>query len=174
MTIYRLGEHAPKIHETAFVAPDATVIGQVTLEAGASVWPGAVLRGDIEPIVIGEGTNVQDGAVVHTDPGSPVYIGPYVTVGHQAMLHGCVIERNALIGIQSIVMNGVHIGENTLVGAGSLVPEGKRFAPGIMILGSPARMARQLTEEEIEWIAQQTQLYVERCQYYKENLVRIG
>lgn len=174
MTIYRLGDHVPTIHETAFVAPDATVIGQVTLEAGASVWSGAVLRGDNEPIVIGAGSNVQDGAIIHTDPGFPVHVGPGVTIAHQAMLHGCTIESNALIGIQAVVLNGARIAANTLVGAGSVVTEGKHFGPGVLVLGSPAKVARDLSDKETEKIGKTTRHYVERCHHYKENLVRIG
>ena len=174
MPIYRLGEHVPTIHETAFVAPDATLIGQVTLEAGASVWPGAVLRGDNEPIVIGEGSNVQDGAVIHTDIGFPVIIGPRVSIGHQVMLHGCTVHTNAMIGIQSVLLNGSVIEENTLVGAGCIVAEGKRFGPGVLLLGAPAKVIRELRAEEIEMLRKNTQHYVDRCLYYKENLVRVG
>ena len=174
MTIYRLGEHVPTIHETAFVAPDATLIGQVILEAGASVWPGAILRGDNEPIVIGEGSNVQDGSVLHTDIGFPILIGPGVTIGHQAMLHGCTVESNAMIGIQAILLNGSHILANTLVGAGAIVTEGKQFGPGVLVLGAPAKAVRELSAEQIEKLRENTAHYVEKCRYYKENLLRIG
>jgi carbonic anhydrase/acetyltransferase-like protein (isoleucine patch superfamily) len=174
VAIYRLGDHIPSIHETAFVASEATLIGQVTIEAGASVWPGAILRGDNEPIVIGENSNVQDGAVLHSDPGFPLTIGPGVTIGHQAMLHGCTIESNVLIGIQAIVLNGAHIEADTLVGAGAVVTEGKRFGPGVLVVGSPAQTKRELSPEQIEGLRKNTAHYVERCKYYKENLQRVG
>ncbi|MGI4858023.1 MAG: gamma carbonic anhydrase family protein [Janthinobacterium lividum] len=174
MTIYRLGDHVPTIDETAFVAPDATLIGQVVLEAGASVWPGAVLRGDNEVIVIGAGSNVQDGAILHTDTGYPMHVAPGVTIGHQAMLHGCTVGRNAMIGIQAILLNGASIDEDTLVGAGAVVTEGKRFGPGVLVLGAPAKVVRTLTPDEIAALRRNAQHYVERCRYYKENLVRVG
>ncbi|MGG1943201.1 gamma carbonic anhydrase family protein [Trinickia sp. NRRL B-1857] len=174
MPIYKLGEHAPTIHESVFVADTATIVGKVTLEENASVWFGAAIRGDNEPITIGCGSNVQEGAVLHTDPGRPLSLGRDVTVGHQAMLHGCTIGDNSLVGIQAVVLNGAVIGRNCLVGAGSVVTENKTFPDRSLILGSPARVARELTDEEVERLAQSAKSYVERRALFKAQLVRIG
>jgi carbonic anhydrase/acetyltransferase-like protein (isoleucine patch superfamily) len=173
MPIYRLGEHTPQIDPSAWIADNATVIGNVTLGAGVNVWFGAVLRGDNEPIVIGAGSNVQEGAVLHTDPGFPLTLGKSVTVGHQAMLHGCTVGDGALIGIQAVVLNGTVIGRECLVGACALVTEGKAFDDGSMILGSPAKVTRMLTADQrgAQWgIAQR---YVVRGQRYRDTLVRV-
>jgi len=174
VTIYRLGEYVPIIDETAFVAPGATVIGRVTLGPGVSVWPGAVLRGDNDVIEVGEGSNIQDGSVLHVDAGHPMRIGRGVTIGHQVTLHGCTIEDNALIGIQSVILNDAVIGPDTLVGAGALVTEGKHFGPGVMVLGSPAKVVRTLRPEEIEKLRDSARSYAARCAFYKENLARVG
>lgn len=174
MAIYKLGGEAPTIHESAFVADSATVIGKVVLEENTSVWFGAVLRGDNEPITVGAGSNLQDGVVMHTDPGFPLTIGSNVSVGHQAMLHGCTIHDNALIGIQAVVMNGAVIGRNCLVGAGAVVTEGKVFADNSLILGAPARVVRQLSDEDVERLKKNADSYIRRRQHFKENLVRIG
>lgn len=174
MPIYKLGEHAPTIHETVFVADTATIVGKVTLAENASVWFGAALRGDNEPITVGSGSNVQEGAVLHTDPGRPLAIGRDVTVGHQAMLHGCTIGDGALVGIQAVILNGTVIGRNCLVGAGSVVTENKTFPDRSLILGAPARAVRQLTDEEVEGLAQIAASYVERRDLFKAQLVRIG
>lgn len=174
MAIYKLGEAAPTIHETAFVAESATIIGRVTLHENASVWPGAVIRGDNEPIEIGYGSNVQEGAVLHTDPGFPLKIAAHVTIGHQAMLHGCTIQEGSLIGIQAVVLNGATIGRNCLVGAGAVVTEGKVFPDNCLILGAPAKVVRELEETELARIRNNTAKYVERREYFKANLVRIG
>lgn len=136
MPLYRLGEHSPDIDPSAYVAPKATVIGRVKLGAHASVWFGAVIRGDNEPITLGACSNVQEDAVLHTDPGFPLMIGPHVTVGHQAMLHGCTIGERCLIGIQAVVMNEAVIARNSLVGAGAIVTEGKQFPERSPILGT--------------------------------------
>jgi carbonic anhydrase/acetyltransferase-like protein (isoleucine patch superfamily) len=174
VAIYKLGGEAPTIHESAFVADSATVIGKVVLEENTSVWFGAVLRGDNEPITVGAGSNLQDGVVMHTDPGFPLTIGSNVSVGHQAMLHGCTIHDNALIGIQAVVMNGAVIGRNCLVGAGAVVTEGKVFADNSLILGAPARVVRQLSDEDVERLKKNADSYIQRRQHFKENLVRIG
>ncbi|WJF91186.1 gamma carbonic anhydrase family protein [Paraburkholderia bonniea] len=174
MAIYKLGDTAPVIHESVFVADTATIIGQVTLEENASVWFGAALRGDNEPIRVGIGSNIQEGAVLHTDPGSPLTIEANVTVGHQATLHGCLIREGALIGIQAIILNGAVIGRNCLVGAGAVVTEGKVFPDNSLILGAPAKVVRELTAEDIASIHRNTANYVERRQYFKAQLVRIG
>ena len=173
MACYRFKEWVPAVHDTAFIAPAATVIGWVTLDEHSSVWPGAVLRGDNEPIVVGSGSNVQDGAVLHTDPGCPLTLGAGVTVGHQAMLHGCTIEDGALIGIQAIVLNKAVIGKHSLVGAGAVVTEGKVFPERSLILGAPARVVRTLTDEEVLNLQRNSQGYVDRAQEYKMDLTPV-
>lgn len=174
MPIYKLGDHAPTIHESVFVADTAAIVGQVTLEENASVWFGAAIRGDNEPITIGVGSNVQEGAVLHTDPGRPLSIGRNVTVGHQAMVHGCTIGDGSLVGIQAVILNGAVIGRNCLVGAGSVVTENKTFPDRSLILGAPARVTRQLTDDEVAGLEQSAQSYAERRDLFKAQLVRIG
>lgn len=170
MSCYRLGDFVPSVHDTAFVAPGATVIGLATLHEQSSVWPGAVIRADNEPVVVGRGSNVQDGAVLHTDPGCPLTIGEGVTIGHQAMLHGCTVEDGALIGIQAVILNKAVIGKNSLVGAGAVVTEGKVFPERSLILGAPAKVVRALTDDEVAGLLRNTQTYVDRAQEYKTNL----
>ncbi|MGX5658825.1 gamma carbonic anhydrase family protein [Castellaniella ginsengisoli] len=170
MTCYALGDLTPHIDPSAFVAAEATLIGAVTLQAGASVWPGAVIRADNEPIVVGENSSIQEGAVLHVDAGKPLRIGRGVTVGHQAMLHGCTVEDGALIGIQAVVLNGAVIGRHSLVGAGALVTEGKTFPERSLILGSPAKAVRTLSDEEIAGMDAGAQHYVERGRQYRETL----
>jgi len=174
MAIYQLGEHAPEIDPSAFVADTATLVGNVTLEANASVWFGATLRGDNEPITIGENSNVQEGTVMHTDPGYPLAIGKNVTVGHQAMLHGCTVGDGSLIGIQAVVLNGARIGKGCLVGAGALVTEGKQFPDHSLILGSPAKVVRTLTQEDLLRLEATAASYVARGQLFKTQLKKIG
>lgn len=151
MPIYALDGESPEFDDRAsnWIAPDATLIGRVRLGRNAGVWFGAVIRGDNEPIVIGEDTNVQEHTVMHTDPGFPLTIGKGCTIGHKAMLHGCVIGDNSLIGMGAIVLNGAKIGKNSLVGAGALVTEGKEFPDGSLIVGSPAKAVRQLDDAAI-------------------------
>ncbi len=173
MPIYRLGALTPQIHPSAWVAPNAVIIGRVTLGPGASVWYGAVLRGDNEPIVVGANSNIQEGAVMHTDPGYPLTLGEGVSVGHQAMLHGCTVEAGALIGIQAVLLNGSHVGAGCLVGAGALVTEGKRFEAGQLIVGSPAIAKRPLGAEKIEELAAIARKYALRAQHYRDTLVRL-
>jgi len=174
MAIYQLGEHAPEIDPSAFVADTATVLGKVTLAANASVWFGATLRGDNERITIGEGSNVQEGTVMHTDPGYPLDLGKNVTVGHQAMLHGCTVGDGSLIGIQAVVLNGARIGKGCLVGAGALVTEGKQFPDHSLILGSPAKVVRTLTQEDLLRLEATAAGYVARGQLFKTQLKKIG
>lgn len=173
MTCYKLGNMAPDIHESAFVAAEATIIGQATLHENTSVWPGAVIRADNEPIVIGKGSNVQEGAVLHNDPGCPVHIGENVTIGHQAMLHGCTVEDGALIGIQAVVLNRAVIGKDSLVGAGAVVTEGKLFPERSLILGAPAKLVRTLSDEDVAGMRRNTQTYIERASRYKKELVAL-
>jgi len=173
MAVYRLGDLAPQIADSAFVAPESTLIGNVVLGERASVWPGAVLRGDNEPIVVGDATSVQEGAVLHTDPGCPLTVGPRVTVGHQAMLHGCTVGEGSLIGIQAVVMNRAVIGRHCLVGAGAVVTEGKVFPDRSLILGAPAKVVRELGDEDVARLEQSAEIYVRRSALYREQLVRI-
>jgi len=173
MAIYQYDTLAPNLHPEAFIAEDATVIGDVTLEQGVSVWPQAVLRGDNEPIRIGQRSNVQEGAVLHADPGFALTVGQGVTIGHQAMLHGCTIGDGALIGIQAVVLNGAVIGNNCLVGAGAIVTEGKVFPANSLILGAPAKVVRELTAEAIASMQRNAAEYVAKGQSFKEKLIRI-
>jgi carbonic anhydrase/acetyltransferase-like protein (isoleucine patch superfamily) len=174
VTIYKLGDTAPTIHESVFVADTAAIIGKVVLEENASVWFGATIRGDNEPITVGAGSNVQEGAVLHTDPGCPLTIAPNVTIGHQAMLHGCTIGEGSLIGIQAVILNRAVIGRNCLVGAGAVITEGKTFPDNALILGAPARVVRTLSDEEVARLHVNTRNYADRRAYFKEQLVRIG
>ena len=174
MPILRLGERLPAIAESAFVAEGSTVIGQVTISAGASVWTNAVLRGDNEPIFVGENSNVQEGAVLHVDPGFPLVIEDNVSIGYQAMLHGCTIGAGSLVGIQAVVLNGAVIGKNSLVGAGALVTEGKVFPDNVLIIGSPGKVARELSSDEIRNLAANAAAYTAKCEEYRQTLSRVG
>ena len=169
--LFSLGDNkVDLVDEDYFFAANATVIGKVRLEKNSSVWFNAVIRGDIELITIGENSNIQDGAVLHTDLGCPISIGKNVTVGHQAMLHGCSIGDNSLIGINAVILNGATIGKNCLIGANSLVTEGKEIPEGSLVMGTPAKVIKTLT------LAQQTELiksaesYVERSKQFKQDL----
>lgn len=170
MTVYALEDLIPEIHETAYISPGAHVIGQTTLAAQSSVWFGTTIRGDNAPIHIGERSNIQENSVLHVDPGNAVSIGADVTVGHQAMLHGCTIGDGSLIGIQAVVLNGAKIGKGCLVGAGSLVTEGKEFPDNVLILGSPAKVARELTEKDVQRLKMSAANYVTRAANYREKL----
>ena len=173
MAIYQLDDITPTIAPTAWVADSAQVIGNVELGEGASVWFGAILRGDNERLTVGAGTNVQDGTVVHSDHGYPVTLGANVTVGHQVTLHGCTVGDGSLIGIQAVVLNGAKIGRNCLVGAGSLVTEGKEFPDGSMIMGTPAKVVRPLKPEQINAMQRGARHYVENAQRYRAGLVKL-
>lgn len=173
MTIYQFQNKKPVIAESAYVAAEAVVIGDVHLGEHVSVWPGAVIRGDNEPITLDEGSNAQEGAVFHTDPGYPLLVGKNVTVGHQAMLHGCTVEDGCLIGIQAVVLNGAVIGAESLVGAGALVTEGKIFPPRSLIIGSPAKAVRILSDEDIAGMRKNAQNYIQRGQAFKTDLVAL-
>lgn len=170
MAVYELDGVAPQIADTAWVADSAQVIGQVTLEAEASVWFGVVARGDSEHLHIGAGSNIQDGSVLHADSGQPLVVGRHVTVGHKAMLHGCTIGDETLIGIGAVVLNGAKIGKNCLVGAGALVTEGKEFPDSSMILGSPAKAVRPLTPEQIAGIRHSAQHYMANARRFQMGL----
>jgi carbonic anhydrase/acetyltransferase-like protein (isoleucine patch superfamily) len=175
MPIYALSGHEPNLPPpgTYWVAPDAHVIGKVTLSADVGIWFGAVLRGDNEPIVIGAGTNIQEGAMLHTDPGAPVTIGKGCTIGHHAIVHGCTIGDNSLIGMGATVLNGAKIGNNCLVGANALVTEGKEFPDNSLIVGSPARAIRTLDEAAIEGLRRSAEKYVANWQRFARDLRRL-
>jgi carbonic anhydrase/acetyltransferase-like protein (isoleucine patch superfamily) len=163
----------PQVHDSAFIAEDARVIGSVRLAADTSVWFGAVIRGDVETITIGRGSNVQDGAVLHADTGMPLVIGEYVTIGHQAMLHGCSVGDGALIGIQSVVLNGAKIGRNCIVGAGAVVTEGKEFPDNSLILGAPAKVVRTFGDEEAARWRAGAEHYVHNGARFRTQLERL-
>ena len=173
MPIYQLGEDKPTIPDSAYIAAEATIIGKVTLGENVSIWPGAVLRGDNDSITIGDGSNVQDNAVLHTDRGLPLQVGDNVTIGHQATLHGCTIGDGTLIGIQAVIMNSAVIGKDCLVGAGALVPEGKVFPDRKLIVGAPAKVVRDLSDEDIAKMHRAAPGYVRRQEMYKAKLKRI-
>jgi len=174
MALYRLKDSSPTVHDSAYVAESADVIGQVVLAEGSSVWSHVTIRGDNEPIVIGERSNVQEGAVLHTDMGFPLTVGADVTVGHQAMLHGCTVGDGSLIGIQAVVLNGAVIGKNCLVAAGALVTEGKVFEDGMLIMGAPAKAVRPLNDADLARMHLGTASYVHKAADNKTDLVRIG
>ena len=174
MAIYQLDDLSPAIHDSAWVADNAQVMGNVTLAEDSNVWFGVVIRGDTDTITVGRGSNIQDNSVLHADPGMPLNIGDNVTVGHQVMLHGCTIGDGSLIGIAAVVLNGAKIGKNCLVGAGSLVTEGKEFPDGSMILGSPAKAVRQLSAEQIEGLKMTAQHYIDNARRYKTGLKKLA
>ena len=172
MAVYALGELAPVLPESGnyWVAPDAQVMGNIVLKENASVWFNAVLRGDNDPIIVGENSNVQDGAVLHTDIGCPLTLGANVTVGHQAMLHGCTVGDNSLIGIGATVLNGAKIGRNCLIGAHALVGEGKEIPDNSMVLGMPGKIVRELGEENEKMMLASANFYVENWKRFKKAL----
>ena len=174
MAIYQLGDDAPRIAASAWVADSAQVIGKVELAEDASIWFNAVLRGDTELLKVGRGSNVQDGSVLHTDSGVLLELGENVTVGHQVMLHGCTVGDGSLIGIQAVVLNGARIGKHSLVAAGSVVTEGKQFPDGVMIMGAPAKVVRELTPEQIARLEWSAKHYVENARRFRAGLKKIG
>ena len=174
MALYRIDDKAPQVAASAYVAQEATLIGAVSVGERATILAGAVARADNEPITIGNESNVQEGAVLHADPGFPLTLGAYVTVGHQAMLHGCTIGDGALIGIQAVVMNGAVIGASCLVGAGAVVTEGKSFPPRSLILGAPAKAVRTLSDADIGNLERAASGYVERGAQFRTGLERVG
>jgi carbonic anhydrase/acetyltransferase-like protein (isoleucine patch superfamily) len=172
MNVYNLGAVTPTFpaDDEYWIAPNAVVLGNVVLKKNASVWFGAVLRGDNDVITIGENSNVQDNSVLHTDMGSPLTIGSNVTVGHMVMLHGCTIGDGSLVGIGSVILNGARIGKNCLVGAGALITENKEFPDGSMILGSPARVSRALAPEQAARMGMGAMGYVQNWKRFKAGL----
>ncbi|HEY4029716.1 MAG TPA: gamma carbonic anhydrase family protein [Caulobacteraceae bacterium] len=172
MPAYSLGDARPDLPGEGeyWIAPNASVIGRVVLKRNASVWFGATLRGDNEPIVVGEDSNVQDGSVLHTDAGSPLVIGKGVTIGHLAMLHGCSIGDNSLIGIGAVVLNGARIGRNCLIGAKALIPEGREIPDNSLVVGAPGRVLRQLIEAQQAMLAESAAHYVQNWKRYAAGL----
>ena len=169
--IYKLGEFEVEIvGEDFFVADSATVLGKVKLENNVSIWFGAILRGDNELITVGENSNIQECAVLHTDPGIPCTIGKNVTVGHQAMLHGCTIGDNSLIGINAVVLNGAKIGSNCLIGANALITENKEIPDNSLVMGAPAKVVKELTPEQQTVLVQSAEHYVQRFKRFKREL----
>jgi carbonic anhydrase/acetyltransferase-like protein (isoleucine patch superfamily) len=168
--IFELGDHRVVAEGEYYVAQGAVVLGSVILKDRASVWFGAILRGDNEPITIGEGSNVQDGAIIHTDPGFPCTLGANVTIGHQAILHGCTIGDGSLIGIGAVVLNGARIGSNCVIGARALVTEGKQIPDNSMVLGAPGKVVRALTDDEARAFAMGARHYVENGRRFRREL----
>ncbi len=168
--LYQLGEHRVRAEGGYWVADSATVVGKVLLKEGASVWFNAVLRGDNELITVGEGANVQDGAILHTDPGFPLNIGAHATIGHKVMLHGCEIGEGTLIGINAVVLNGAKIGKNCLVGANALITEGKEIPDNSMVLGSPGKVVRTLSDEQARGLRVGAAHYVENARRFREQM----
>jgi carbonic anhydrase/acetyltransferase-like protein (isoleucine patch superfamily) len=174
VALYQLGDDAPQLGANAWVADSAQVIGRVRLAPDASVWFGAVLRGDNEWISIGARSNVQEGSVLHTDMGFPLTLGDDVTIGHQVMLHGCAVGDGSLIGIQAVVLNGARIGKNCLVGAGAVVTEGKEFPDNVLILGSPAKVVRELSPEQAARLRASAAFYVDNAKRFRSTLKKIA
>ena len=168
---YRLGQSSVDVHPESWVAPNATLVGKVKLEQGASVWFGAVLRGDNELIHIGEQSNVQDGTVMHTDMGSPLTVGKGVTIGHNAMLHGCTVGDYSLIGINAVILNGAKIGKYCIIGANTLIGEGKEIPDGSLVVGSPGKVVRELSEAQKNMLEASAAHYVHNAQRYARDLV---
>ena len=166
--IYDFEKNTPQIHPDSWVASNAVIIGKVTLEKNSNIWFNSVIRGDVEPITIGEGSNVQDGSVIHTDPGCPAIIGKNVTIGHLVMLHGCIIEDDCLIGIGATILNKAKIGKNSIIGANALVTENKVIPERSLVLGSPGKVVRQVSEEEIKSIKENAEHYVANYNKYKK------
>lgn len=173
MTIYTLDGHAPQIAEDSWIAPDANLIGKVVIEDLASVWFGCTLRGDNEEIRVGAGSNVQENCVMHTDMGYPLVIGPGCTIGHKAMLHGCILEENVLIGMGGTVLNGARIGRNSLIGAGALITEGKEIPEGSLVMGAPGRVVRSLDAAAIATLRATALHYQQNMRRYRTGLVAL-
>ena len=168
--LYSLDGISPELNDDSWVAPDANLIGHVRLEAGASVWFGSTLRGDNELIHVGEGSNIQENSVLHTDMGYPLTIGKNCTIGHKAMLHGCTIGEQSLIGMGAMVLNGARIGRNCLIGAGALITEGKEIPDGSLVMGAPGRVVRALDEEAIAGLLASAQGYQQNMRRYRDGL----
>ncbi|UMA66404.1 gamma carbonic anhydrase family protein [Roseivivax marinus] len=170
MTLYALDGHAPEIAEDAWVAPDANVIGKIVMAGKSSVWFGATLRGDNETITVGAGTNLQENVVCHTDMGFPLTIGTNCTIGHKAMLHGCTIGDNSLVGMGATILNGAKIGKNCLIGAGALVPEGKEIPDGSLVMGMPGKVVRELDAAAIQKLEASALNYQRNAARFRDGL----
>ena len=170
MPLFKLGAKTPQVGDNAWVAPNATVIGDVRLGRNASIWWNATLRGDNDPIHIGDNTNIQDGSVLHTDEGVPMHIGNDVTVGHLVMLHGCTVGDGSLIGIGSVILNRAVIGKGCIVGANTLIPEGKVFPDKVLIVGSPGKVVRELSDEDVAKLKKSAEHYVDNARRYRTTL----
>ena len=166
-SLVTLGQHRPMVAETAFVAPGALLIGRVTVSAGASIWYGAVLRADQDSIFVGERSNIQDGCVLHSDPGVPLSLGSDVTVGHNATLHGCTVEDQVLIGMGAIVLNGAHVGRQSIIASGALLTEGQQIPEGVLVAGVPGKVRRELSEAERAAIDRNAASYVELAELHR-------
>jgi len=173
MAIYQLGDVTPVVHDTAWVAPTAAVIGNVNLAKQSSIWFGAVLRGDNEPINIGERSNIQDNSILHTDPGCPLDIGREVIVGHRVMLHGCTIGDGSLIGIGATILNRAKIGKNCLIGAHALITEGKEIPDNSMVIGAPGKIVKTLNENQIAMLRLNAEIYVRNAERFEQDLKRL-
>lgn len=175
MPVYALGDHIPTLpgDDRHWIAPDAHVIGKVVLGPDVGIWFGAVLRGDNEPITVGARTNIQEGAMLHVDPGCPVVIGEGCTIGHHAIIHGCTIGNNSLIGMGATILNGARIGNNCLVGANALVTEGKEFPDNSLIVGSPAKAIRLLDDAAVAGLARSADSYVRNWQRFASDLRKL-
>ena len=167
--IYSLDTGTPQCGENVYVAPTATVVGDVVLGSNVGVWFGAVIRGDNERITLGDGTNVQDCCVLHTDPGCPLNIGENVTIGHKAVLHGCTVEDGCLIGINAVILNNARIGKNCLIGANALITDGKEIPPNSLVVGAPGRVIRQLNDNEIDMLDRFNKSYILKIHRYKTS-----
>ncbi len=175
MTLFALGDIAPTLPDDGdvWIAPDANVIGNVTLHSGASVWFGTTIRGDNDPITIGAQSNIQENCVLHTDPGCPLRIGAGCTIGHKAMLHGCTLGDNVLVGMGATVLNGAKIGENCLIGAGALITENKEIPAGSLVMGVPGKVVRALSDEHIEGLRRSAQHYHANARRFRTDLKAI-
>lgn len=174
MALYALGDLTPqRVDETAWIAESAAVIGNVILGRNVSIWFGCTLRGDNEPITVGDDSNIQENAVLHTDPGFPLTIGKGCTIGHKALLHGCTLSDNVLVGMSATILNGAVIGRNCLVGAGALVTEGKHFPENSLVLGVPAKVVRTLTDQEIASLKRSAEDYIANAHRFAADLTRI-
>ena len=171
MPLFSIGERRVELRgEHHFIAPGASLIGSIVLEENVNVWFNVVIRADNDRVTIGEGCNIQDGSVLHVDPGYPMNLARRVTVGHKVMLHGCSVGEGALIGINSVVMNGARIGAHSLIGANTLIAEGKEIPEGVLVLGSPGKIVRELKQQEKDFLLQIAQGYIDRSRLYRDNL----
>jgi carbonic anhydrase/acetyltransferase-like protein (isoleucine patch superfamily) len=174
MPLFSIGDRRVELRgEHHFIAYDATLVGSIVLESNVNVWFKVVIRADNDQVTIGEGCNIQDGSVLHVDPGYPMNLARRVTIGHKVMLHGCTIGEGALVGINSVVMNGARIGRSSLIGANTLIPEGKEIPEGVLVLGSPGKVVRDLKQEEKDYLLKIAQGYIDRSRLYKDNLKQI-